>query len=232
MKITSVKHARLLRGVFILTVLSFVGCIVLGFQLRASYFETQKLASLHETSNTQLEKYQTAYLTTTQAVKAQGTKIVSLSDQLTSAQAEVKKIASEKTSLEKKVATLQSQLAVEEPVATPEVKPASLSAGASPQGRTVQVEATAYTARCKGCSGITRTGLDVRNSTPAIIAVDPSVIPLKSRVRLWSDGEVIGVFTAEDTGGAIKGHRIDILAATYDEAMAWGRRDVTVEFLD
>ena len=107
-------------------------------------------------------------------------------------------------------------------VAKPQPKPVS----------TVTVEATAYTASCVGCSGITATGLDVRYSTPNIIAVDPRVIPLGTKVRMRQGNAVLGVYTASDTGGAIKGNRIDVLVSSYDKAIQFGRKQVTLEILN
>ncbi|HHV63848.1 MAG TPA: hypothetical protein GXX46_02040 [Peptococcaceae bacterium] len=56
------------------------------------------------------------------------------------------------------------------------------------------------------------------------VAVDPDVIPLGSKV--WIQG--IGWRTALDTGGAIRGKKIDICMKTYDEAIQHGRKDVLV----
>lgn len=97
---------------------------------------------------------------------------------------------------------------------------------------TLTVEATAYTANCNGCSGFTATGLDVRNSTPNIIAVDPSVIPLGKQVRMRQGSTLLGVYTASDTGGAIRGNRIDVLVSSYDKAIQFGRKQVTLEILN
>lgn len=94
--------------------------------------------------------------------------------------------------------------------------------------RTLTMVATAYTADCTGCSGITATGIDVRNSTPNIIAVDPSVIPLGSKV--WVEG--YGTAIAGDTGGAIKGNKIDLLVEDYTTAINYGRQTVTVKILN
>lgn len=94
--------------------------------------------------------------------------------------------------------------------------------------RTLTMTATAYTADCTGCSGITATGIDVRNSTPNIIAVDPNVIPLGSKV--WVEG--YGTAIAGDTGGAIKGNRIDLLVASHSTAIEYGVRTVTVKVLN
>lgn len=96
-------------------------------------------------------------------------------------------------------------------------------------------EATAYTASCEGCSGITKTGVDVKNATHHngnnIIAVDPSVIPLGSLVEIKINGKSTMVATAQDIGGAIKGNRIDILVGSNKEANNFGRQTVKVRIL-
>lgn len=99
--------------------------------------------------------------------------------------------------------------------------------------RTVHVEATAYTAFCDtGCIGVTATGVDVGNTIyhegKRIIAVDPSVIPLGSAVTLkLADGRAIEA-TAQDTGGDIRGNRIDLLVGSRDRAFQFGRQSVEV----
>ncbi|RCW64270.1 LysM peptidoglycan-binding domain-containing protein [Saliterribacillus persicus] len=94
---------------------------------------------------------------------------------------------------------------------------------------TVAVSATAYTAKCDGCSGITATGVNLlENPNMKVIAVDPNVIPLGTRVHVEGYGEAI----AADTGGAIKGNKIDVHVPTKDEAFAWGVRQVNVTILD
>ena len=61
--------------------------------------------------------------------------------------------------------------------------------------------ATAYTASCAGCSGITATGINLKaNPNQKVISVNPTVIPLGSKVSVEGYGEAI----AGDTGGAIK----------------------------
>lgn len=95
-------------------------------------------------------------------------------------------------------------------------------------GVTMTVEATAYTAYCVGCSGITYTGIDLRKDPNAkVIAVDPKVIPLGSRVHVEGYGNAI----AGDIGGDIKGKRIDLHMPTRQEALNFGRRDVKVTIL-
>lgn len=92
----------------------------------------------------------------------------------------------------------------------------------------ITVTATAYTPSCAGCSGITATGLNVKaNPHAKVIAVDPSVIPLGTKVHI----EGFGVYTAADTGGAIKGKRIDILMATKHTALQFGRKQLKITIL-
>ena len=54
-----------------------------------------------------------------------------------------------------------------------------------------------------------------------IVAVDPKLIPYGS----WVWVEDLGWFHAEDCGGAIKGFRLDLLAATEQDAMGFGRQE-------
>ncbi|KAB7706623.1 LysM peptidoglycan-binding domain-containing protein [Bacillus aerolatus] len=99
----------------------------------------------------------------------------------------------------------------------------------APQGKTISVSATAYTAQCAGCSGITATGINLNNDRNAkVIAVDPNVIPLGSKVYV----EGYGTAVAGDTGGAIKGNKIDLHVPTKDQALDWGRRTVNVTILN
>ncbi|MFD1851376.1 3D domain-containing protein [Oceanobacillus bengalensis] len=98
-----------------------------------------------------------------------------------------------------------------------------------PNGRTFSVEATAYTAYCAGCSGITATGINLRENPKAkVIAVDPNIIPLGSKVYV----EGYGYAVAGDTGGVINGNKIDIHVPTKDEAFKWGRRTVEITIVD
>jgi 3D (Asp-Asp-Asp) domain-containing protein len=85
----------------------------------------------------------------------------------------------------------------------------------------MQMVATAYTAGCAGCSGITAIG---RPAGHGIVAVDPSVIPLGTRLFIPGYGLAI----AGDTGGAIHGYRIDLGFNSERDALLFGRRQVTV----
>lgn len=99
----------------------------------------------------------------------------------------------------------------------------------SSSGKEIYVSSTAYTASCKGCSGVTSTGVDLKSNPGAkIIAVDPSVIPLGSKVYV----EGYGYAVAADKGGAIKGNRIDVFFSSKNDAYRWGVKRVKVRVLD
>ena len=105
----------------------------------------------------------------------------------------------------------------------------SESSDSTSGGETMTMEATAYTADCAGCSGITATGVNLNNDRDAnVIAVDPDVIPLGSTVKV----EGMGTYEAADTGGAINDDRIDIHVPTKSDAFAFGRQDVEVTVVD
>lgn len=110
--------------------------------------------------------------------------------------------------------------------------PAEKNDGASSQqasGKELSVTATAYTASCEGCTGITATGINLKNNPGAkVIAVDPSVIPLGSKVFV----EGYGYAVAGDTGGAIKGNKIDVFIPSRDAALKWGNKSIKVKILD
>lgn len=95
--------------------------------------------------------------------------------------------------------------------------------------RELSVRATAYTAYCNGCSGITATGINLKaNPNQKVIAVDPKVIPLGTKVWVEGYGEAI----AGDTGGAIKGNRIDVFIPNKSRALQWGSKTVKVKVLN
>ncbi|MFX3617374.1 MAG: 3D domain-containing protein [Sporolactobacillus sp.] len=73
--------------------------------------------------------------------------------------------------------------------------------------------------------GTTATGVDLKsNPNTKVIAVDPSVIPLGSKVTING----LGTFTAADTGGAIRGKRIDVHVGSNAQAMNFGRQTLNV----
>ena len=81
---------------------------------------------------------------------------------------------------------------------------------------TLTVLSTGYTIK-----GRTATGMPTGSG---VVAVDPSVIPLGTRITIPGYGTGI----AADTGGAVQGSVIDIWFPTQEQALAWGRRTVTI----
>jgi 3D (Asp-Asp-Asp) domain-containing protein len=74
-------------------------------------------------------------------------------------------------------------------------------------------------------NGTTATGIDLKaNPNARVVAVDPSVIPLGSKVTIAG----LGTYIAADTGGAIRGNRIDVHFATEQQALNFGRQTLRV----
>ena len=92
-------------------------------------------------------------------------------------------------------------------------------------GRALYVSATAYSAHDPGNGSRTATGTLVRRG---VIAVDPSVIPLGTRVFIPGYGEAV----AEDIGGGIHGQRIDVAFDTHAEALMFGRQDLEIFIME
>ncbi|TQR19366.1 3D domain-containing protein [Psychrobacillus vulpis] len=91
------------------------------------------------------------------------------------------------------------------------------------------VSASAFTANCNGCTGITSTGINLkRNPDVKVIAVDPNVIKLGTKVYVEGYGYAI----AGDTGGGIKGNKIDVFFSSTNDAYKWGRKNVTIKILE
>ena len=91
-------------------------------------------------------------------------------------------------------------------------------------------KASAYTANDAGCNTTTATGTTVTEGRT--LSVDPRIIPLGSTVEIKSDFPgVSGVYKAEDTGGGIKGNRLDVFMVSRHRALDFGRRDVYVRII-
>ena len=101
----------------------------------------------------------------------------------------------------------------------------STSRGDMRFSRSYYMQATAYLPTDGDGKCITATGIRARHG---VVAVDPRVIPLGSRVYVPG----YGVALAADTGGAIKGKRIDLCMESRREAMKFGRRSVKVYVLE
>ncbi len=121
-------------------------------------------------------------------------------------------------------ASLSSLGAATAPSATPPPPPPPPAAPAAPapiqpasgSGKQLTVVATAYSLHGGTASGLP-TG-------PGVVAVDPTVIPLGTRMEIPGYGTGI----AADTGTAIKGLRIDLWFPTLKQTYAWGKRTVTI----
>jgi 3D (Asp-Asp-Asp) domain-containing protein len=88
----------------------------------------------------------------------------------------------------------------------------------------LEMFATAYTADCYGCSGMTKSGV---RAGYGVVAVDPRVIPLGTHLYIKGYGSAI----AGDTGGAIRGNRIDLGFDSSAAADEFGARPVRVYIL-
>ncbi|QXM06868.1 G5 domain-containing protein [Crassaminicella indica] len=105
--------------------------------------------------------------------------------------------------------------------------------------KVIKMTATAYDATFESCGkhpshpeyGITRSGTRVR---PGVVAVDPRVIPLGTKlyVKALDGSKDYGFASAEDTGGAIKGKRIDLYFESPRDVARYGKRKVLVYVLD
>jgi 3D (Asp-Asp-Asp) domain-containing protein len=97
--------------------------------------------------------------------------------------------------------------------------------------RKLTIEVSAYTSNCRGCSGKTFTGYNVNNTIEyngyRVIAADLNVIPLYSIVKIDTENESINAIVI-DTGGAIKGYKIDLLVNSYNEAINFGRKKAVI----
>ncbi|MEG2221535.1 MAG: 3D domain-containing protein [Oscillospiraceae bacterium] len=104
------------------------------------------------------------------------------------------------------------------------------SGGSLRYSKVISGKATAYTAGHGGVGTRTATGTRVRRGT---VAVDPKVIPLGTKLYIVAgDSVVYGTAVAEDTGGAIRGNKLDLYYDTYQECINFGRRSCTVYVLD
>jgi len=111
----------------------------------------------------------------------------------------------------------------------PPLKKLSTKSGTYYYRKSFMVTATAYEPSVVSCGiyadGFTSIGL---KAGPGIIAVDPRVIPLRTKVYVEGYGYAI----AGDVGGAIKGNRIDVCFNTVREALNFGRRRVRIYILE
>ena len=86
----------------------------------------------------------------------------------------------------------------------------------------------AYTATAYSLRGRTASG---KQPMRGIIAADPRVLPIGTRVRIEA-GEFSGEYVVADTGGTVKGRRVDIWTPTSREAMRFGKRPIKLTVLE
>jgi len=189
-------------------------------------------STINSDTNVQLVKVQTKELVEKQPIKFDT--IVEKSEELDSS---VQKVKSEGTNGEKEITyqivykdgvevsrNVKATKTIVEPVNQVMLKGtghvyASRGGGNITYKKKIVSSATAYTSHSTTATG----RRPVRNEGGlSTIAVDPSVIPLGSKV--YVDG--YGYAIASDTGGAIKGNRIDVYFNSSSECDRWGRRSV------
>ncbi len=100
---------------------------------------------------------------------------------------------------------------------------AALASAADAQPSLLRFEATAYTQ-----PGVTASGTATHEG---IVAADPDVLPLGSRIRVRGTGGHDGVYVVRDTGPKIQGRKLDLYIADDAEAKAFGRKQVKVQVL-
>ncbi|WP_428910647.1 3D domain-containing protein [Niallia sp. Krafla_26] len=141
--------------------------------------------------------------------------------------------AQEKLKKEQEAARARANQIVQEASVATVSKPTTQSTSnkstqSTRSGKEFYVTATAYSHE-ESKHGITALGYNIRtNPNIKLIAVDPSVIPLGSRVWVEGYGEAI----AGDTGGAIKGHKIDVVMPNGATARQWGVKTVKIVILN
>ena len=91
--------------------------------------------------------------------------------------------------------------------------------------QTLTMTATAYSWGCGNGDGLTASMTPVR---PGVVAIDPEVIPLGSQVEIVG----LGMFSAEDVGGNIRGNRVDIFMPSRGVALQFGRQEVEVRVFE
>jgi 3D (Asp-Asp-Asp) domain-containing protein len=112
-------------------------------------------------------------------------------------------------------------------VVTLATDPAGALANGSGWSAQPAMAATTYTATAYSLGGRTANGMRV---SKGLIAADPRVLPLGTRVRLEA-GAYSGEYLVADTGGAVRGKKIDIWTPNNREAFRFGRRLVKLTVL-
>jgi 3D (Asp-Asp-Asp) domain-containing protein len=154
----------------------------------------------------------------------------SLQDKMNQIDQQIQVTQDQKANIESQIQAAQEKIRQEQAAAAASKAASSTQSGndqPAGSGQEMYVTATAYNPEDNAF--MTTLGYNIKaNPNMKLIAVDPSVIPLGKKV--WVEG--YGVAIAGDTGGAIKGHRIDVLMPTKADALAYGRKAVKIVILD
>jgi 3D (Asp-Asp-Asp) domain-containing protein len=147
-----------------------------------------------------------------------------LRDARTAKAAYLERLATERRLNDSRISEIQSRAqaaearaaSLEPAPAAPEARAAASPAAVQTGGRTITVLATGY-----ALTGSTATGLPVGWG---VVAVDPSVIPLGTRLNIPGYGEAV----AADIGSGVQGSMIDLWFPSAGQAQGWGRRTITI----
>lgn len=129
--------------------------------------------------------------------------------------------------IQPKKLTWEKKETVESKADLPDSKTETTSSVSNESAETLTVVATAYSRNQPSLTNITAMGIDLREN-PQVIAVDPDVIPLGTKVFVEGYGEAI----AGDTGSAINGNRVDLHMESMDKSFTWGIQEVELTLLD
>lgn len=202
--------------------------------------DTQTIETIHTVNNSKASDLGTSLVTSVSETPALETIKTDIAEKeeaaRIAAEKEAARIAAEeaaKKAAEEEAARVAAEQAAEEAAEKEAAEQEAAAQGAqssssSYSGTTLTMVATAYSYAEGSIGGgtITALGQDLTQN-PMAVAVDPSVIPLGTRLYVEGYGEAI----ASDTGGAIKGNIIDVHFADPGMLSSWGRRTVQVTIL-
>ncbi|GFH42358.1 hypothetical protein Hs30E_09090 [Lactococcus hodotermopsidis] len=203
--------------------------------------ELDKLKTQLQAQQTQLEKNQARYDDEYAELES---KMATLKLQIAENQAQIVSLATAKAAEEKRLADETARLAaleiaepkqpvltkpVDKPLLVPEHETDDFDDNFLSSSNTMTVSTTGYSSDGLDAmtpGHITATGINLWLN-PMCVAVDPTVISLGSMVEVPG----YGIAIAGDTGGAIKGYKIDLHFKTTKQAIKWGRKTVTINVL-
>lgn len=205
--------------------------------------DTQTIETIHTVNNSKASDLGTSLVTSVSETPALETIKTDIAEKeeaaRIAAEKEAARIAAEeaaKKAAEEEAARVAAEQAAQEAAekeaaekeAAEQEAQGAQSSSSSYSGTTLTMVATAYSYAEGSIGGgtITALGQDLTQN-PMAVAVDPSVIPLGTRLYVEGYGEAI----ASDTGGAIKGNIIDVHFADPGMLSSWGRRTVQVTIL-